>query len=70
MSSLEGLTVRQKQVLELLAQGQSCALIASNLFLSPHTVNNIVADIKAGLQIPDGYHPTRYIVGLYWKQWH
>jgi DNA-binding NarL/FixJ family response regulator len=44
-----GLTARQAEVLQLLAQGLSNAEIANRLFLSPRTVETHVAAILAKL---------------------
>lgn len=45
------LTDRERQVLELLAQGRSNADIAAELFLSPKTVSNQLTAIFAKLQV-------------------
>ena len=47
------LTTREREVLELLAAGQSNAVIARRLFLSPKTVRNHVSNIFAKLHFSD-----------------
>lgn len=47
------LTVRERQILELLAAGRSNAQIAATLFLSPKTVRNNVSNVFAKLQVAD-----------------
>jgi DNA-binding NarL/FixJ family response regulator len=47
------LTARERDVLELLAAGQSNAAIARTLFLSPKTVRNHVSNIFAKLHFAD-----------------
>ena len=47
------LTAREREVLELLAAGQSNAMIARRLFLSPKTVRNHVSNIFAKLHFAD-----------------
>lgn len=49
----EPLTPRQREVLELLAQGLSNREIAERLFLSEGTVKNVVSEIYARLQVRD-----------------
>jgi DNA-binding NarL/FixJ family response regulator len=47
------LTVREREVLQLLAQGRRNQEIAAALFLSPKTVRNLVSSILAKLQVSD-----------------
>ena len=47
------LTAREREVLELLAAGQSNTVIARRLFLSPKTVRNHVSNIFAKLHFAD-----------------
>jgi DNA-binding NarL/FixJ family response regulator len=47
------LTDRERQVLELLAQGRANTAIATRLSLSPKTVRNHVSNILAKLQVTD-----------------
>jgi DNA-binding NarL/FixJ family response regulator len=47
------LTEREREVLELLAQGYTNAAIATRLFLSPKTVRNYVSSIFGKLQVAD-----------------
>jgi DNA-binding CsgD family transcriptional regulator len=46
------LTVREVEILRLVADGQSDAQIAACLFLSPHTVHRHVANIRTKLRAP------------------
>lgn len=56
-SSPEGafpeLTARERDILGLIAQGQTNAKIAAQLFVSPHTVRNHITHIFAKLQVAD-----------------
>ncbi|MGH2826236.1 MAG: response regulator transcription factor, partial [Actinomycetota bacterium] len=47
------LTDRERQVLDLIAQGNSNQAIAQSLVLSPKTVRNHVSNIFAKLQVAD-----------------
>jgi DNA-binding NarL/FixJ family response regulator len=47
------LTGREKEILELLAQGDRTAQIASTLHLSPKTVSNNLTTIFAKLEVSD-----------------
>ena len=47
-----GLTARERQVLALVAQGQTDAQIAEQLMLSPHTVHRHVANARTKLGVP------------------
>ena len=47
------LTAREREILDLLADGLANAEIARTLFLSPKTVRNIVSAIYAKLQVAD-----------------
>jgi DNA-binding NarL/FixJ family response regulator len=47
------LTTREKEILELLAQGRRTAEIASTLHLSPKTVSNNLTSIFAKLEVSD-----------------
>jgi len=47
------LTDREREILDLIAQGRNNAEIASRLVLSPHTVRNYVSNIFSKLQVAD-----------------
>ena len=47
------LTVREREILDLLAAGRSNGQIASTLYLSPKTVRNTVSNVFAKLQVAD-----------------
>ena len=47
------LTAREREILDLIARGQSNTRIAERLFVSPHTVRNHVTHIFAKLQVAD-----------------
>ena len=47
------LTDREREILELLAEGQRTAAIASTLYLSPKTVSNNLTSIFAKLEVAD-----------------
>lgn len=51
--ALGALSDREREVLELLAQGKATKEVASKLFVSPKTVRNHVANIVAKLQVTD-----------------
>lgn len=51
MKSLEGLTLRQREVLQLIAQGQSTKQIALSLNISAKTVETHRAQLMDRLQI-------------------
>ena len=50
------LTDREREVLDLIAQGHSNAKIAARLFVSPKTVRNHIAHIFTKLQVADRAH--------------
>jgi DNA-binding NarL/FixJ family response regulator len=50
---LPELTARERDILDLIAQGHSNATIAARLFVSPHTVRNHITHIFAKLQVAD-----------------
>jgi DNA-binding NarL/FixJ family response regulator len=50
------LSDREREILDLLAQGYKNAEIASQLILSPHTVRNYVSNIISKLQVADRAH--------------
>ncbi|GAA0908929.1 response regulator transcription factor [Virgisporangium aurantiacum] len=47
------LTVREREILDLLAAGRSNGQIAGTLYLSPKTVRNTVSNVFAKLQVAD-----------------
>ena len=47
------LTVREREILDLIAQGLRNSEIASRLYLSPKTVRNHISNIFAKLQVAD-----------------
>jgi DNA-binding NarL/FixJ family response regulator len=47
------LTVREREILELIARGEANASIAEHLVLSPKTVRNLVSNIYSKLQVVD-----------------
>ena len=51
--ALPELTVRERAILGLIAQGHTNATIAARLFVSPHTVRNHITHIFAKLQVAD-----------------
>nr|HET6902357.1 response regulator transcription factor [Ktedonobacteraceae bacterium] len=50
------LTEREREILDLIAQGQSNNEIATHLVLSPNTVRNYVSNIFSKLQVADRAH--------------
>jgi len=50
------LSEREREILDLLAQGYKNAAIASRLTLTPHTVRNYVSNIISKLQVADRAH--------------
>ena len=51
--ALPELTTRERDILDLIAQGHSNAKIAARLFVSPNTVRNHITHIFAKLQVAD-----------------
>jgi len=49
----EGWEMREREVLDLIAQGYSNAAIAERLVLSPKTVSNHISNIISKLQVAD-----------------
>ena len=56
----DGLTVREVEVLRLLAQGLTDAQIAEQLVISPRTVNNHLTSIYSKIQVSTRSAATRY----------
>lgn len=52
-SQFPELTAREREILDLLADGHANADIARTLFLSPKTVRNVVSSVYAKLQVAD-----------------
>ena len=50
------LTAREREILDLIAQGHSNAKIAARLYLSPKTVGNHISHIFTKLQVADRAH--------------
>ncbi|CAN5839253.1 response regulator transcription factor [soil metagenome] len=61
-SSLEKLTDRELEVLQLIGQGQGTRQIAEQLHISVRTIDAHRAHIKEKLQLPDGNALVRYAV--------
>ncbi len=55
-ASFPELTLREREILDLIAQGHTNAKIAARLFLSPRTVGNHVSHIFTKLQVADRAH--------------
>ena len=53
VEALPELTPRERDILDLIAQGHSNAKIAARLFVSPNTVRNHITHIFAKLQVAD-----------------
>jgi DNA-binding NarL/FixJ family response regulator len=60
LHDLHALTVREIDVLRLVAQGLTNAQIAGQLVLSPHTVNNHVRSILSKLGVSSRSGATRF----------
>jgi DNA-binding CsgD family transcriptional regulator/tetratricopeptide (TPR) repeat protein len=56
----DGLTTREVEVLQLLAQGLTDAQIAEQLVISPRTVNNHLTSIYSKIQVSSRSAATRY----------
>jgi DNA-binding NarL/FixJ family response regulator len=54
--ALPELSVREREVLDLIAQGHTNAKIAARLYLSPKTVSNHISHIFTKLQVADRAH--------------
>jgi DNA-binding NarL/FixJ family response regulator len=55
-ASFPELTLREREILDLMAQGHTNAKIAARLFVSPRTVGNHVSHIFTKLQVADRAH--------------
>ena len=53
---LSELTAREREVLDLIAQGYNNTQIAARLYVSPKTVRNHIAHIFTKLQVADRAH--------------
>lgn len=62
MKSLESLTPRQREILQLIAEGQSTKQMALNLNISPKTVETHRAQLMARLQIHNLAGLVRYAI--------
>jgi predicted ATPase/DNA-binding CsgD family transcriptional regulator len=58
----DGLTAREVEVLQLLAQGLTDAQIAKQLIISPRTVNNHLTSIYGKIQVTSRSAATRYAI--------
>jgi DNA-binding NarL/FixJ family response regulator len=54
--ALPELTAREREILDLIAQGHTNAKIAAHLFVSPKTVGNHISHIFTKLQVADRAH--------------
>ncbi|MBC7821170.1 MAG: response regulator transcription factor [Planctomycetaceae bacterium] len=63
-SSLQKLTQRQREVLQLIVEGNSTKLIASKLGISAKTVESHRADLMTALSIHDVAGLTRYAIRM------
>ncbi len=63
-SSLQRLTLRQREVLQLVAEGNSTKLIASKLSISAKTVESHRLDLMTALSIHDVAGLTRYAIRM------
>lgn len=63
-SSLQKLTHRQREILQLIAEGNSTKLIASKLGISAKTVETHRADLMDALSIHDVASLTRYAIRM------
>ena len=59
-SSPTGLTVREREVLRLIAQGWTDAQIAEHLVISPRTVNRHTTSLYSKLGVSSRAAATRY----------
>jgi DNA-binding CsgD family transcriptional regulator len=57
-----GLSVREAEVLRLVAQGMTSALVAEELFISPNTVNRHLSSIYGKLGVNSRAAATRFAV--------
>jgi DNA-binding NarL/FixJ family response regulator len=62
-ASYDGLTDRQREILNLIAQGRTTAEIAAALFLSPHTVQSHRDHIMAKLGLHSKAALIKYAIG-------
>jgi DNA-binding NarL/FixJ family response regulator len=58
----KNLSVRELEILKLLASGKRNAEIAKELFISPHTVRNHVSNVLAKLHISNRFEATAYAI--------
>jgi DNA-binding CsgD family transcriptional regulator len=58
----DGLTIREVEVLRLLAEGQSVAEIAEGLVISPRTVSTHITSVYRKIQVKSRGAATRYAI--------
>jgi DNA-binding NarL/FixJ family response regulator len=63
-SVLDDLTVREREVLSLLAQGRSNRAIAKQLYLSPRAIERYVQAIFQKLELPDSEDDNRRVLAV------
>ena len=62
--SVEELTAREREVLQLMAEGRSNAAIGKELFLSPKTVETHIAQVFAKLGLPQSSDDNRRVLAV------
>lgn len=67
-SGLENLTNREREVLEMLAQGLKIGAIAGRLGTSARTIDCYLQQVYQKLQVPPGYNPRGYASRVWWER--
>ena len=62
LASYDGLTDREREILQLIAEGKTAANIAEDLHISPHTVNSHRDNIMTKLDLHDRAALIRYAI--------